>query len=87
MAEPLYAAASAQMLRPAQLDGLNLVYHRESGQTHIMIEPMPDLLEALGERPMSLSELVSEFGVAAQDQPLLQTRLDELLATGLIAAH
>jgi PqqD family protein of HPr-rel-A system len=87
MAEPVYTAEPSQALRPAQMDGLSLVYHRPSGQTHIMVEPMPDLMEALGERPMTLAELAAEFSVPVEDQPLLQTRLDELLATGLIAAR
>jgi PqqD family protein of HPr-rel-A system len=87
MAEPVYRVEASSALRSAVLDGLSLVYHRPSGQTHIMVEPMPDIMEALGERPMSLAELAAEFSVPAEDHPLLQSRLDELLATGLIAAR
>jgi PqqD family protein of HPr-rel-A system len=82
-----YRAEPEQALRSVALDGLNLLYHRPSGQTHIMVEPMPEIVAALGARAMTITELMADFALDAADQPLLQARLDELLTTGLIAAH
>lgn len=87
MTQITYQAEPAAVLCAAELDGLSLLYHRPSGQTHIMVEPMPQILAALDQRPMTAAELMTEFDVSPADQPLLQARLDELLTTGLIAAR
>lgn len=87
MTQTRYGAEPQKAVRTVALDGLNLLYHRPSGQTHIMVEPMPEIVAALGERAMTITELMAEFAVDAADQPLLQARLDELLTTGLIAAQ
>lgn len=87
MADTQYRAEPSDHVCRVELDGLNLLYHRPSGQTHIMVEPMPEIVGLLTGQSMTAQELMHEFALDQADQPLLQRRLDELLATGLIAAH
>jgi len=83
-----YRAAPAATLRIVPLDVLTLVYHRASGITHVVDSPVPELLEVLGERALTLAETLT--GLAAThdlidpDRDALAARLDELVAAGLV---
>ncbi|WP_448661668.1 HPr-rel-A system PqqD family peptide chaperone [Sphingomonas sp. CJ20] len=88
MGAPLYRAAAPAVLRIVPLDALTLVYHRSSGITHIVDTPVPELLAALGEGPLSLADLLArleaDFDVVDADPMALAVRLDELVAAGLV---
>ena len=71
------------------LEGLTLVYHCPSGQTHIIDSPMPEILAVLGSRPQSAEMLLKALaerydldadGDAAQE---LGAHLDALVSLGL----
>ena len=47
MAGPVYATEGAQARIATPLDGLCLIYHRPSGQTHLLAEPAPQIARTL----------------------------------------
>ena len=67
------------------LDAMAAIYHRRSGVTHLVTEPVPDILAELARGDASLAELAERLGVAGADAVLAE-RLDELCAIGLVAA-
>jgi len=83
-----YRAALPETLRIVPLDALTLIYHRASGITHIVDSPVPEILEALGQAPLSaadlLARLAARFDLVDADPEALDVRLDELVATGLV---
>jgi PqqD family protein of HPr-rel-A system len=83
----LYRVDPPENLRIAPLDSLTAIYHRASGQTHVVAEPVPELLAALGKGACDVATLAVRLGLGASDQThaVLAERLDELVATGLVA--
>ncbi|WP_336965050.1 HPr-rel-A system PqqD family peptide chaperone [Sphingobium aquiterrae] len=81
--------ASALIVRP--LDAVTLIYHRPSGQTHMVVSPVPEMLDALMAGPASTEELVARlalsFDLGARDEalPVIAAHLEELVALGLVA--
>ena len=84
-----YRAAPAATLRIEPLDSLTLVYHRASGITHVVDSPVPELLDILGDRAMTLDEVLTALAAAHDlvdpDAGALRARLDELVEAGLVA--
>ena len=100
MAERAFAALPPAALRRVRLGGLEAVYHVPSGITHLLAEPVPDLLdmlEALGPdrfvTPAGLAARISERFDLVHDEPVevpetvLAERLGELAALGIIASR
>ena len=83
-----YRAAAAATLRIVPLDVLTLVYHRASGITHVVDSPVPELLEALGDGPLTLDETLAALAAAHHlidpDRDALAARLGELVSAGLV---
>ncbi len=85
-----YARCAEGELLWRELDGLALVYHRPSGQTHMLASPLPEIMAALTDKPQphtALLTLLSEaYDLADDDDGLaaLSTHLEELTALGLI---
>ncbi len=79
---------TAATLRVVALDDLTLVYHRESGITHLLAPPAPEILDALAAEPLTsaalLARLSDEFDLGDADPQALAHRLDELVAAGLV---
>ena len=73
-----------------QLDTLSAIYHRRAGVTHLIVEPVPEILAALTEAPATITQLiailVADYGLEqnAESVAALQARLDELEAIGLV---
>lgn len=87
MSEPLFVADSPGNMRLVELDGLTAIYHRRSGQTHIVSEPVPEILAALGKGPLTADALLARLSESADvsaDRAALAARLAELEATGLV---
>lgn len=84
----LYRAASPDSLIVAPVDLLTAIYHRASGQTHLMASPAPEILEALAEAPLDaaalLAKLRADYDLVDADPAALAARLDELVETGLV---
>jgi PqqD family protein of HPr-rel-A system len=84
----LYRAASPDSLIVVPIDLLTAIYHRASGQTHLMAAPAPEILEALGQGPLDadalLAKLRTDYDLVDADPDALTARLDELVETGLV---
>jgi PqqD family protein of HPr-rel-A system len=82
--------ARPESLRIVQLDTFTAIYHRESGITHLLISPAPEILAALGEagltRAALTAKLTAHYDLADFDDAALAERLDELVAAGLVSA-
>tara|TARA_B100000929_G_scaffold243668_1_gene201435 strand:+ start:644 stop:934 length:291 start_codon:yes stop_codon:yes gene_type:complete len=86
--EPLYIRAAAADLVWHPLEALTLVYDRRSGITHIVVEPVPEIMEAMGDAPASAADLAERLGarfdLEGDAASLIGARLTELAALGLI---
>lgn len=86
-----YRAASKDELVWHALDRMTLLFHRPSGITHMLADPVPAILEVMTDVPLSVTEiaarLVAEFDIASDDniENIIQARLAELLDLGLVA--
>ncbi len=74
------------------LDGLTALYHRKSGITHVVAEPVPQIIDILGANPLSegalFDQLVARYEVpeTPEMRAALTSRLDELKEVGLLAS-
>jgi PqqD family protein of HPr-rel-A system len=92
MAKPLnkYIAepADARIVEP--LDMMTLIYQRRSGITHMVGEPVPQMLEAMGRDAVDAAtlaaRLAASFDLGGQDDAvaLIAERLEELAGLGLV---
>jgi PqqD family protein of HPr-rel-A system len=84
----LYRAESPDSLIVVPVDLLTAIYHRASGQTHLMASPAPEILEALAAAPLDaealLAKLLADYDLVDADPAALTARLDELVETGLV---
>ncbi len=67
---------------------MTLLYHRPSGQTHILVEPAPQILDALSGAALTEAELLTTLGFDFEvtQAEAIGERLSELLAAGLVTA-
>lgn len=86
----IYKAPTADAVLVAPLDAFTAVFHRASGITHLLTEPAPQILAALGEGGLTLDDLLARladtYDLADADRDALAARLDELVVAGLVAA-
>ena len=73
------------------LEDISLLYHRASGQTHMMISPVPEILDALGdEADVTAMQLYArlerhfDLGAPAEAIAEIETHLEGLAALGLV---
>lgn len=62
---------------------MTAIYDRRSGQTHVVADPVPAILDAIGEGTFDAPAIAAHLG-ADDAVALVKERLDELLAIGLI---
>ncbi len=87
---PYYQAeqTTERIIHP--LDALTLIYQRRSGITHIVAQPVPEILAAMGDDACdakTIAERLSlDFDFGAQDEAIavIAARLEELAALGLL---
>lgn len=86
MGTPLYATSLP--FKAVTLDGLSAIYHRASGATHVVAEPVPQILAALGSDRLNMAELLvrlgADYDLGDEAEAALTARLDELVALGLV---
>lgn len=89
--EARYRQDGAAAILSCVLDDLVLLYHRPSGQTHMVISPVPEILEALEDgAALTVAQLHArlaaryELGGAAEALPAIAAHLTELAALGLV---
>ncbi len=91
MPDPAYRAAPPGALRVKPLGELTAIFDRRSMQTHLVVSPMPEILEAMGagdcDAATLATRLAASFDLDGADevQPILAERLSELAAMGLVA--
>jgi PqqD family protein of HPr-rel-A system len=87
MADISWRAADPASLIAVPIDGLTALYHRPSGQTHLLAEPVPEILASLSGEALTLTDLraalAATYDLEGDDEALL-ARLEELVASGLI---
>ncbi len=80
----------ADALIAAPLGDLVALYHRPSGQTHVVAPPAPEILAALASGPLTLdgllARLAADYDLADPDSAALAARVAELVAAGLVEA-
>ncbi|WP_033921282.1 HPr-rel-A system PqqD family peptide chaperone [Sphingomonas sp. 37zxx] len=83
-----YRAGARAALRIVPLDLLTLIYHRASGQTHVVASPVPEILDVLADEAMDvpalLAALAARYELGDADADALTARLEELAAVGLV---
>jgi PqqD family protein of HPr-rel-A system len=84
MTETRWQAADPAHCRAVTLDDLVALYHRPSGQTHILVEPLPQILEALASGPLTSQALLQSLTGGSEGLEALEARLAELVQTGLV---
>ncbi len=84
-----YRMARPETLKIVHLDSFTAVFHRASGITHLVTSPVPEILAALGEAGMTRADLMARLSVdyvlGDAEEGSLDARLEELVATGLVA--
>lgn len=91
MPDPIYRAAPPDALRVEPLGELTAIFDRRSMQTHLVVSPMPEILDAMRVDDCDAATLAARLAVTfdfdgADDvQPVLAERLGELAAVGLVA--
>jgi PqqD family protein of HPr-rel-A system len=86
----LYCAESHNQHVTESLDDLVLIYQRRSGITHIVAEPVPQILSALRSDPLSpadlLARLLKDYDLETEEDAVekLTARLEELADLGLV---
>lgn len=86
---PTFKAGQADRLLVELLDQMTLIYQRRSGITHIVAEPIPEILAVMGDEFLSAEDvaarLANSFELDASDATaIVSARLKELAALGLL---
>jgi PqqD family protein of HPr-rel-A system len=85
-----YRAEPADARIVIALDAMTLIYQRRSGITHIVADPVPQILEAMGAAPCDPALIAArlsaryDLGVAAEAKAIIAARLLELAKLGLV---
>ncbi len=86
----LYRAEPADQRLIEPLDAMTLIYQRRSGITHMVAEPVPEILAAMGEDIVTAATLVVrlsaqfDLGDAGEAETVITARLEELAELGLV---
>lgn len=86
--DDLFTRGDSEM-RAVDLDGLIALYHARSGMTHLVAEPVPQILDALRDGPCDPATLETRLATrfdleGADGAATLRAHLDELAALGLV---
>ncbi|WP_417622268.1 HPr-rel-A system PqqD family peptide chaperone [Parasphingorhabdus sp.] len=85
-----YRAAAKNELIWHDLDSMMLLYHRPSGITHMLADPVPAILQVMEDAPLTAgqiaSRLMNQFEVEADvdAEEIILARLEELAILGLV---
>ena len=85
-----YRAEPADQRLIEPLNSMTLIYQRRSGITHIVAEPVPQILAAMDHDAVDVATLVArlvtnfDLGDAGEAQEIIGVRLEELAELGLV---
>ena len=86
----LYQAEPVEQRLIEPLDVITLIYQRRSGITHMVAEPVPQILAAMGSKAIDaitvLENLSAQFDLGDADDAIavVSARLEELADLGLV---
>jgi PqqD family protein of HPr-rel-A system len=86
----LYQAEPADQRLIEPLDVITLIYQRRSGITHMVAEPVPEILAAMGDEAMDATAVLQclsaqfDLGEADDAVAVVAARLEELADLGLV---
>ena len=90
MQQIIYTTDAADQFCWVELDDLTAIFHRPSGETHVVADPVPQILDCLAGDALSVDALLTRLA-AEHDLPLeaetraaLLSRLEELEQAGLV---
>lgn len=86
---PRYKSEAADQLLVEPLDAMTLIYQRRSGVTHIVAEPVPEILAVMGNDLLNAEDvatrLANNFDIGTSDAvAIVLARLEELAVLGLV---
>lgn len=87
---PKYRAATKDDLIWHGLDSMTLLFHRSSGLTHMLADPVPAILEVMDDASLTAAEiasrLIERFDVESDvdAENIVVARLEELSGLGLV---
>ncbi|MEP2988721.1 MAG: HPr-rel-A system PqqD family peptide chaperone [Parasphingorhabdus sp.] len=85
-----FRAANPEEIILHMLDMMTLVFHRPSGLTHIVADPVPAILEVMQGGASTPSQIIAalensfDLEEGADVENVVLARLDELYALGLV---
>jgi len=86
-----YCQDSPDAILSCALEDMVLFYHRPSGQTHMVISPVPEILATLDDgAALTAGEVLGQLarhydlGAAEEALPLVEMHLAELALLGLV---
>lgn len=89
--ERRYRPDQGEAIATCVLDDITILYHRASGQSHMVISPVPEIMEALGEADSATAQevrarLARRYDLASAEDviPEIEAHLDDLLELGLV---
>jgi PqqD family protein of HPr-rel-A system len=86
----LYRAEGADQRLVEPIDAITLIYQRRSGITHMVTEPVPEMLAAMGDAPVDAATLVArlselfDLGDVKDAEDVITARLEELAELALV---
>lgn len=86
----LYKAEDDDQMVIEPLDVITLIYQRRSGITHMVAEPVPEMLAAMGNDEIDAAALLErlsalfDLGEASEAVAVITARLEELADLGLV---
>lgn len=71
------------------LDAMTVIYHRRSGITHIVADPVPQILACMDTAPMTAADIARRIADTfevddAEVEAVIAARLDEMAELGLV---
>jgi PqqD family protein of HPr-rel-A system len=83
----IYTADPSEGFRAVDFEGMTALFHRRSGVTHVVAEPVPEILAVLGGKRLTCDALLEALDVDADEESraALTARLDEMEEAGLVS--
>ncbi len=86
---PFYKAELAEQLVVEPLDAMTLMYQRRSGITHIVAEPVPEILAVMSGDVLDAAQVAARLALQfdfddRDSEAIVATRLEELAMLGLV---
>jgi PqqD family protein of HPr-rel-A system len=84
-----FKAESADQLLIEPLDALTVIYQRRSGVTHIVAEPVPEILAVMGGEALTAGQVAARLSAifeidSISVEEIVTARLEELAELGLV---